>query len=238
MIFRQGSTRQARRALARGSEHEALDYKRYVDLSDKGAVLELVGHRRVLRLRWLPGDRRRRRGPADGDGQRGEALLFDESRLRAKVKRYLPEPLTIRTARHELDGALLVLVYIGAHPDGFVIVSADGQTDKVVFRRGDVFVRHGTASERWEPHDFRQIKEALIKSQVGVPELVPAPPSTHRIDEPRLVRTGSGARLYQRLFIEIENVWPANARVPRSFRCGSANTPVGLVTVPAYGPAM
>lgn len=152
-----------------------------------------------------------------------EALLFDESRLRAKVKRYLPEPLAMRTARHDLDGALLVLVYIGAHPDGFLIINADGQTrDKVVFRRGDVFVRHGTASERWEPHDFPQIKEALINRHIGGPELVPEPPSTHRIDEPRLVHIGTGGLLYQRLLIAVENVGPATAHVIDSTANGSA----------------
>jgi hypothetical protein len=202
--------------LRESHEHEALDYKRELDLSDNAAVVELVKDIAAFSASGgylVIG--------ADDGGQptamvsEAEALLFDESRLRAKVKRYLPEPLTLRTARHDIDGALLVLVYIGPHPDGFVIVHADGQTgdNKIVFRRGDVFVRHGTASERWEPHDFGQIRQALINSYVGIPELVPAPPSTHRIEEPRLVHTGAGAQLYQRLFIEVENVGPAIARV-------------------------
>jgi hypothetical protein len=224
--------------LRQAHEHEALDYKRSVDLNEKRAELELVkdiaafaasGGYLVI-------------GADDGGKPTAtvseqEALLFDESRLRAKVKRYLPEPLEIRTARHELDGALLVLIYIGAHPDGLVIVNADGQTgEKVVFRRGDVFVRHGTASERWEPHDFGQIKEALIKRHVGVPELVPAPPSTHRIEQPRLVHMGSGDTLYQRLFIEVENVGPAVAHVIDTTADGYDAGGLGSVRPPAAIP--
>lgn len=225
--------------LREAHEHEALDYKRQLDLNDNTALLELVkdiaafsasGGYLVI-------------GADDGGRptamvSEAEALLLDESRLRAKVKRYLPEPLTIRTARHDLDGALVVLVYVGPHPDGFVIVHADGQTadNKVVFRRGDVFVRHGTASERWEPHDFGQIKEAMIKGHVGVPELVPAPPSAHRIEEPRLVHMGSGETLYQRLFIEVENVGPSVAHVVGATANGYDAGALGSVRPPAAIP--
>jgi hypothetical protein len=162
------------------------------------------------------------------------ALLFDESRLRAKVKRYLPEPLALRTACHEHDGARLVLIHVGAHPDGFVIVHGDGQSaNGHVFHRGDVFVRHGTASERWEPHDFAQIKQALVNSQVGVPELVPAPPSTHRVEEPRLVKTGVGPQLYQRFFLEVENVGPAIGHIRQTSVTGYEPGVFGQVRPPA-----
>jgi hypothetical protein len=202
--------------LGAGHEHEGLDYKRELDLNDRDALLELVKDVAAFSAAGgylVVG--------CDGGGQPSGLVTaehadpLDESRLRAKVKRYLPEPLALRTATHELDGARLVLIHVGVHPDGFVIVKADGasSTGSQVFRRGDVFVRHGTASERWEPHDFAQIKEAMITRHIGIPELVPGPPSTHRIDPPRLVRTGEGEQMYQRLLVEIENVGAVVAHI-------------------------
>jgi hypothetical protein len=228
-----------RELLTQAHEHEALDYKSAADLSDKDVVLEVVKDIAAFSAAGgylVIG--------ADDSGKPTAAVspqhasLFDESRLRAKVKRYLPEPLAIRTASHKIDGALLVLVHIGAHPDGFVIIRADGQTsdNKYVFRPGDVFVRHGTASERWELHDFALIKEGLINRHVGIPELVPAPPSTHRIDEPRLVQLGTGPALYQRLFIEVENVGPTVARVTEATTSGYDAGPLGAVRAPSAIP--
>ena len=224
-----------RELLRAAHEHEGLDYKRQLDLADGGAVLELVkdiaafsaaGGYLVI-------------GCDDGGRPSGlvseeHATLLDESRLRAKVKRYLPEPLTLRTARHELDGNRFVLVYIGQHPDGFVILQDDGQgSNGHVFRRGDVFVRHGTASERWNPNDFAQIKQALLNDYVGVAELVPAPPSSHRVEEPRLVRTGVGPQLYQRFFLEVENVGPAIGRIGHAVIQGYDPGVFGQVRPPA-----
>jgi hypothetical protein len=204
-----------RELLRAAHEHEGLDYKRQLDLEDGGAALELVKDIAALSAAggYLV------IGCDDGGRPTGlvteeHATRLDESRLRAKVKRYLPDPLTLRTACHELEGDRLVLVYVGPHPDGFVILQDDGQGPKGhVFRRGDVFVRHGTASERWNPNDFAQIKQALLNNHVGVAELVPAPPSTHRVEEPRLVQTGNGPQHYQRFFLEVENVGPAIGRI-------------------------
>lgn len=216
-----------RELLRAAHEHEGLDYKRQLDLADGGATLELVkdiaafsaaGGYLVI-------------GRDDGGRPTGlvteeHATRLDESRLRAKVKRYLPELLTLRTARHELDGDRFVLVYVGPHPDGFVILQDDGQTPNGhVFRRGDVFVRHGTASERWSPNDFAQIKQAILNNHFGVAELVPAPPSTHRVEEPRLVQTGGGPQRYQRFFLEVENVGPAIGRI-------------GQATIEGYDPGV
>jgi hypothetical protein len=213
--------------LGAAHEHEGLDYKRQLDLSENSALLELVKDIAAFSAAggYLVVGCDDSAQPS-GLVTQAHTLLFDESRLRAKVRRYLPEPLTLRAACHEHDGARFVLVYVGPHPDGFVIVKADGQSvNGHVFRRGDVFVRHGTASERWDPHDFAQIKQALINSHVGVPELVPAPPSTHRVDVPRLVQTGDGPQLYQRIFLHVENVGPAIARI-------------GTTTVEGYDPGV
>jgi len=208
-------------------EHEALDYKRMLDLADGDALLDIV--KDIAAFSAAGGyivigcdDR----GHPSGMVTDAHATLFDESRLRAKVTRYLPEPLTLRTARHEVDGNRLVVVYVGPHPDGFVILQRDGQTSNGhAFRRGDVFVRHGTASERWSASDFAQIKEALLNNHAGVAELVPAPPSTHRVEQPRLVHTGAGPQHYQRFFLEVENVGPATGRI-------------GQATIQGYDPGV
>lgn len=223
--------------LGAAHEHEGLDYKRRVDLNERRDELELVKDISAMSASggYLV------IGADDGGQPSGmmtdaDALLFDESRLRAKLKRYLPEPLSLRTARHDLDGSVIVLVYVGAHPNGFVIVAADGQVaDKVVFRRGDVFLRHGTASERWVPEDFAPIKEQLLERAQGVPELVPAPPSLHRIDAPHLVRVGIGGLWHQRVFIEVENVGPALARIIHTTGNAAASRGVrGPAAIPPY----
>jgi hypothetical protein len=222
-------------------EHEALDYKRRIDLNDRRDELELVKDVAAFSAEGgylvIGADEG---GKPSGVVTEAEALLFDESRLRAKVKRYLAEPLVIRTARHEVDGAPIVLVYIGAHPDGVVIVAADGQVgDKVVFRRGDVYLRHGTASERWGPEDFARIKTQLIERAQGIPELVPAPSSTHRVDEPHLLRMSpAGGLLYQSVFIEVENVGPAIARILNTtvngYNAGALGSPRAPAAIPPY----
>lgn len=224
-----------RELLRAAHEHEGLDYKRQLDLADGAAVLELV--KDIAALSAAGGylvigcdDG----GRATGLVTEEHVILLDESRLRAKIKRYLPKPLTLRTARHELDGHRFVLVYVGPHPDGFVILQEDGQgATGHVFRRGDVFVRHGTASERWNPNDFAQIKQALFNNHIGVAELVPAPPSTHRVEEPRLVQTGGGPQLYQRFFLEIENVGPAIGRIGPAIIQGYDAGVFGQVRPPA-----
>jgi len=88
--------------------------------------------------------------------------LLDEARLRPKLAKYLPDPIHIRVGRHTLPtGDRLAIIYVGPHPDGFVIFRADGQYQpsggqktKTVFRAGDVFVRHGTSSEKWNQDDI------------------------------------------------------------------------------------
>jgi hypothetical protein len=205
--------------LALAHEHGGLDYKSRADLSQRGDLLEIVKD-----IAAMEADGGYLVIGADDGGRPTAAMtsaacaLFDESRLRAKVKRYLQDPLELRTACHEVDGALIVIVYVGAHPDGFTIIAEDGQVDdKIVFRSGEVFVRHGTASERWRTEDFVRIKARLLERAVGVPELVPAAPSRHRVEAPRHVPMSPvGGLLFQRVFLEIENVGDAIGRIVRT----------------------
>ena len=85
--------------------------------------------------------------------------MFDEATLRAKLAKWIPEPFDLKVGVHHHDGNLLAVVYVGPSPEGCCIFRADGQYEKngkqvTVFRASDVFVRHGTASERAQQHDL------------------------------------------------------------------------------------
>jgi hypothetical protein len=85
-----------------------------------------------------------------------QARLFDEATLRAKIApTYLPDTISITTAVHELDGAPVAIVYVAAHPDGFIVLQRDGDfTDpaggpRQAFRAGEVYIRRGSSSRVW-----------------------------------------------------------------------------------------
>jgi hypothetical protein len=96
------------------------------------------------------------------------AKLFDEATLRPKLKRYLAEPFEVRTAEHVIDGDNAVLIYVGPSEHGWCIFSSNGEYEDssrkkiFVFRVGDVFVRHGTSSERWNDSDRRRLIQQIV----------------------------------------------------------------------------
>jgi hypothetical protein len=89
------------------------------------------------------------------------AALFDEAALRANLRRWLPEPLDLAVAVHTHDSHQFAILYVGRNPKGCAIFDADGQygagKQVTVFRKGDIFVRHGSASERAQHHDLDRI---------------------------------------------------------------------------------
>ena len=83
---------------------------------------------------------------ADEDRQK-----YDEANLRAKLAKYLPQPFELRTAVHTINDCTFVIIRIPPRPDGFCVFAADGTHEKngkevFVFRKGEVFARHGTAT--------------------------------------------------------------------------------------------
>ena len=155
------------RLLAEQAEASWLDYKTDTDLNDRQACIEIVKDIGAMSMDGgylvIGADDKGR--PAGSPVTRPE--LFDEARLSAKVKRYLPS-VVLRTAPHALDGQDYVVVYAAPHPDGFAIFAVDGlytqqATGKqvTVFRAGEVFARHGTASERWQQGDVARIRSRL-----------------------------------------------------------------------------
>jgi hypothetical protein len=74
-----------------------------------------------------------------------------------------------------IDGNNVVLIYVGASQQGWCIFACDGEYAEeaykdganikrkvTVFRVGDVFVRHGTASERWQDSDQRRLIQRVV----------------------------------------------------------------------------
>jgi hypothetical protein len=85
-----------------------------------------------------------------------KVALFDEASLRSKL------------ARDRLDEKLVVLIRVEPHPDGAAVFAADGAYEqdgkmRSAFRAGDIFVRHGTKSERPEQADIAHLTRAAVE---------------------------------------------------------------------------
>ena len=161
--------------LAEGHEQPALDYKKLLDLSGSKDVCELAKDVCALQAEGAGGYIVI---GVDGSGKpvpdltEEMVLLLDESRLRAKLKRFFTEPLDIRSATHLLEsGETIGLIYVGPSEFGFSVLSVDGEhsvgqgpnkKSMFVFRAGDVFVRHGTASEKWDDSDRSRIRDSIV----------------------------------------------------------------------------
>jgi hypothetical protein len=174
------SEEKLRSLLAEGCEQPCLDFKTISDLSVTYDVVALVKDIAAM----LSNDQGGYIviGAAD-DGTPVPGLtarhleLFDESRLRAKVVKYLTEPLDLGVARHTIDGCPMVLVYIAASPRGFHVFTRNGEYEiddpqakggkrkGFEFRKGEVYVRRGTSSMVWEPADRERLIAAIVARQ-------------------------------------------------------------------------
>lgn len=155
--------------LAEQCESESLDYKDLADLGDTATRVEIAKDVAAMQARGgylvIGVDNN---GRPTGSMTAALARQFDEARLRPVLAQYLAEPITVLSAQHEIQGEdestskTVVAVYIAPHPDGFVVIEKQGQYTPTggdprpvtVFRPGDVFVRHGTSSERWQQSDL------------------------------------------------------------------------------------
>jgi hypothetical protein len=90
--------------------------------------------------------------------------------LRGKLRRYLPDPLELRTRVATKDGHTVVMIYVGQHPSGCAVFKADGQYQQdarevVVFRRGDIFWRKGTSSERIDQQGLEEVISRRVNNE-------------------------------------------------------------------------
>ena len=163
------SEEKLRQLLDEQAESVSLDYKSDCDLRDKGALVELAKDVAAMEVHGgfivIGADDR---GQPVGGLQPDRAGLFDEATLRAKLRKWIPEPLVLQSASHEVAGSLMVMIYVGPNPQGFAILEADGQyldatgRQRTAFRKGDVLARHGTASEPWSQGDIQHVLERVV----------------------------------------------------------------------------
>lgn len=161
-----------RALMGQGSEYEKLDYKTSIDIANKGDIVEIT---KDIAAMLSSGGGSLLIGADDTGNASGtftDALhsTFDEAILRAKLKKYIDEPFDVRVSSAKFDNSNFILIECSEYADGFVVLKADGQYEKnsktkVVFREGDVFVRHGSASEKWKQHDIRRIIAGQVSKE-------------------------------------------------------------------------
>jgi hypothetical protein len=140
------SEQRLRELLAQQAESPTLEFVGDCDLTKRRDIVELASEVGATERR---------------------ARLFDEATLHDKLDRYLPPSLELRVGRHKLDSEWVVIIRIEPHPDGAVAFAADGTFEHegkpvTAFRKGEIFVRHGTSSERPTQLDVQQIAETAV----------------------------------------------------------------------------
>jgi hypothetical protein len=165
------SEEKLRSLLAEQHEQSCLDYKRSLNLAVRRDIIELAKDVAAMQSELAGGYL------VVGSDDRGSpvpdltpqlAKHFDEATLRPKLARYLAEPFTIRCALHDIDGNVVAFIYVGPSEHGWCIFKAAGEYEdaagkkKIVFRESDVFVRHGTSSERWNDSDRRRLINQIV----------------------------------------------------------------------------
>jgi hypothetical protein len=159
--------------LALGAESPTLDYKQSCNPSEPGERMEIakdVAAMQILGGYLVIG--------ADSSGTpvppgipTDQQPLWDEARLRPALAKYLPEPLELHTAVHTIDDTVLAIVRVSPNTRGLCVIKAEGKytptgkKEKIVFRPGDVFARHGTSSERWNQSDIDRIVEGIVDAR-------------------------------------------------------------------------
>lgn len=158
--------------LNEGAEGTHLDFKRECDLADNDAKLALVKDIAAMQVHGgylVIG--------AEDDGTVcgmpvDHVVQYDQATLQAKVQSFVAPPFTLLSSVHEIGQHKVALIYVERRADGFAILSNDGAlkhgTGRFEFRKGEVFTRHGSASERWNQTDVRMIVDALIADRKSV----------------------------------------------------------------------
>jgi hypothetical protein len=149
------------------TEHPMLDFKKVIDLTLKGDLVELakdVGAFQVAGGYIIVGVDGH--GVPTGEMDGCDPQLFDSANLVPKLTQFLPEPLAINSRVTEWKNHKVVIFYIASHPDGYAVFKAVGQYPKpggkkgemkVIFREGEIFWRDGTRSTRISQQGLREV---------------------------------------------------------------------------------
>jgi len=155
--------------LARGAESDDLDFKATWASRQKCDLIELC--KDIAAMESLPDGGYIVVG-ADDHGSPSDMFTpqaardFDEQKIRSKVAAVLGEPIDLSAALHRIESDDFLLIGIGPNRDGMRIMSKDGEYEnKTVWRAGDVFVRRGTSSVRWNQHEARGVIERRIAAR-------------------------------------------------------------------------
>lgn len=166
------SEQQLTHLLSLGHESAGLDYKATLDLHQKRDLVELAKDVGAFQADggYIVIGADDQGGPVPPGVPAADLARFDEANLRPKLAKWLPDGFEIRTATHTLAGCTFVLIHVVPNPAGFCIFKSDGQHGegkeaKTVFRQGDVFVRHGTSSERWAQSDIDPIIDRRVAAK-------------------------------------------------------------------------
>lgn len=163
--------------LAEGHEQSALDYKSCIDISSSKWICEIAKDVGAMQAEAAGGYLvfgAEDNGTISGALTAEMASELDESKLRARLAKYFESGFELRSAVHEIEGSLVAAVYVGPSRFGFSVMNVDGEysagkgADKkslFVFRAGEVYVRHGTASERWNDSDRSKIRDILVSRE-------------------------------------------------------------------------
>ncbi len=161
--------------LTRKRESAKLDYKQEWDPQRNRDVLELT--KDLVSMANTAGGYVVL-GMGDGGEEVGlsdtQAGKLDEATLRAQVQAFIGTPLELfldktivwRTKRYAIVTVLkcprspVVFEKIGQYS-----APEAGNKQTIVFREGEVFVRHGSASERWNQEDARTIYARVVERE-------------------------------------------------------------------------
>lgn len=145
--------------LNEASECEWLDYKETLDPTSTPDLLKLAKHIGAMQVKGgyivVGADSLGRPSPLF---TLTDSRNFDEADLRKKLARWLPEPFTLRSAVHEIDGNHFVLIRTEANPR-LCMFKENGSYQQPggkpvwFFRKGDWFVRRGSSSEKGTSYD-------------------------------------------------------------------------------------
>jgi hypothetical protein len=158
--------------LAMARESAKLDYKLMYDASDRNSRVRLSKH--ILAMANTAGGYLVL-GASDNGGRVGltpEIVeRLDEADLRHQIGTFSTVPISLFLAnRLELGGKIFALVCVLPLSDRIAVAADDGSIvtsgrPSTLFRQGDVLVRHGSASERWNQDDADWIAERIVRAR-------------------------------------------------------------------------
>ena len=155
--------------LARGAESDDLEFKSTWDPQQKSDRIELC--KDIAAMESLSDGGYIVVGCDDHGAPSGmfapeQPRDFDEQKIRSKVAAVLGEPIDLSAALHRIESNGFLLIGIGPNRGGMRIMSKDGEYEnKTIWRAGDVFVRRGTSSVRWNQHEALGIIERVIAAR-------------------------------------------------------------------------